>query len=89
MYRVVFPLQVVIYTRCTMEDVHGRLALWSLYSIITLLNSSPLLLPKTINCKNDTCDYISSQSYKIGGIYVLRLKVDFRSKPKYDKKLSV
>ena len=51
-----------------MEDVHGRLALWSLYSIITLLNSSPLLLPKTINCKNDTCDYNRSQSDKIDDI---------------------
>ena len=79
MYIDVFPLQVVISTRCLMEDVHGMLPLRSLYSMITLQNSSPLLLPKTVNCKHDTCDY-SSQSYKIGGMFTSKGEFSLKTK---------
>ena len=76
MYIDVFPLQVVISTRCTLEDGYGMLALWSLYSMLTLRNSSPLLLPKTVNCKHETCDY-SSQS---GGMFKFKGGLSLKTK---------
>jgi len=47
--------------------------------MITLQNSSPLLLPKTVNCKHDTCDY-SSQSYKIGGMFTSKGEFSLKTK---------
>ena len=75
----VFPLQITISTRCI-------LTWWSLYIIITLWNTSPLLLAnyvtfqhnsfwrmlKTVNGKNDTWEYIRSQSNTIDGMYTFK-----------------
>ena len=48
---------------------HGRRSCGVCIQVITLRNSSPLLLPKMVYCKNDTCDYISSQPCKIGSMF--------------------